>query len=176
MRLPEKENNSDYRSFPNLMHLELFFHSKQYFKDVATLLENCPKLQTLSIDKVFSVCENCFCSLLFPSSLLFKFFLYFVYVLQWIERDMFNVWNYPTYVPKCIFDHLKSCTVKFDDTVVDLRIAKYILKNTPLLEDMKITIFNAMVVKYAFQELASCSILSPICKISILGQNSMPWF
>lgn len=105
-----------------------------------------------------------------------NFFLYFVYVLQWIERDMFNVWNYPNYVPKCISGQLKSCTVKFDDTVVDLQIAKYILKNTPLLEDMKITIFNAMVVKYAFQELASCSILSPICKISILGQNSMPWF
>jgi len=91
------------------------------------------------------------------------------YVLQWtVNRDLF--WKYPNFVPECISSHLRSCSLHCKGHVDELRFAKYILQNAPLLGVMKIKIIDkvtALTNQDALEELYFCPRISPKCKLSI---------
>ncbi|KAK2376561.1 hypothetical protein QL285_077338 [Trifolium repens] len=70
----------DFLALQNLIHLELCFYD---IGDVFKVLQNCPKLQILSIIK-WSYLHN---------------------------QDLHRNWKNPNLVPKCISSHLRSCTL-----------------------------------------------------------------
>ncbi|CAK8537870.1 unnamed protein product [Lathyrus sativus] len=135
-KLPEQVFISNSRSFQNLIHLELFGHASEDCEDLMGLLQNCPKLQFLTIATL-------------------------------LDMDLFKNWRYPNTIPNCISSHLRSCTLRFDAFDVDLRLATYILKYAPLLEVLKITIFHALQLQGALEELISCPKISSKCSINI---------
>ncbi|XP_058746422.1 putative FBD-associated F-box protein At3g50710 [Vicia villosa] len=135
-KLPEQVIIPNNRSFQNLIHLELFAIASEYCEDLMGLLQNCPKLQSLTIA-----------------------------VLR--DQDLFKNWKYPITVPNCISSHLRSCTLRFDAFEVDLRLATYILKYAPLLEVLKFTLFDALQLRGALEELISCPRISSKCNINI---------
>ncbi|KAK2430429.1 F-box/FBD/LRR-repeat protein [Trifolium repens] len=72
----------DFLALQNLIHLELCFYD---IGDVFKVLQNCPKLQILSIIK-WSYLHN---------------------------QDLHRNWKNPNLVPKCISSHLRSCTLRY---------------------------------------------------------------
>jgi hypothetical protein len=141
------------------------------------MLQNCPKLQALSISKVgwshwWRVID--FCWFFF---ILFKYFhkSYF-FCWQWTHRSTArgrDDWKYPYHVPKCISSHLKTCAISGYNTVEgDFRFATYILQNARFLQVMTIhydTYANESRHNPQFlKDLSSCQMISPACKLSVV--------
>ncbi|XP_024630571.1 putative FBD-associated F-box protein At5g56440 [Medicago truncatula] len=114
-RLPSEENTSYYKSLPifeNLIELRLSWTSRvtHDWSEVMKMLQNCPKLQTLSIKKwwgsITTIMEN---------------------------------GKYQDHVPECVSSHLTTINITNYQTVeADFKFASYILKNARLLKDMTI--------------------------------------
>lgn len=48
--------SGEFSVFQNLINLELYFHTFPHWDCVVELLQNCPNLQVLTIEKVSCVC------------------------------------------------------------------------------------------------------------------------
>lgn len=165
-KLPEQVIIPNNRRFQNLIDLKLFVSASDYCKDLMGFLQNCPKLQSLTIAGVI------FCFVLFMFFFSSSFGCCFtnlilLYVLQLLDQDLLKNWKYPITVPNCISSHLQSCTLRFNAFEVDTRLAKYILKYAPLLEVLKITMFEVLQLGGALEELISCPRISSKCNINI---------
>ncbi|XP_045831179.1 F-box/FBD/LRR-repeat protein At4g26340-like [Trifolium pratense] len=129
----------DFLVLQNLIHLELCYYNMD---DVVKVLQNCPKLQILSVTKWTYLCNKG---------------LYY----------MLGAFL-PTSVPKCIFSQLRSCTINYDGSIDEIQFATYILKNAPLLRVMKITVTEpSSSCQVALKKLKSHPRISPKCELSI---------
>jgi hypothetical protein len=160
----------EYRDFlllQNLVHLEISFNHMHHLDDVVEVLQNCPKLQILSITKVSCVC-GFFVPLIFFCVCFINLIL--VYVLQGTflhHKDFYRNWKNPNIVPKCISSHLRSCTLIYKGFIGEIQLAKYILKHAPLLRIMKITFAESSSSQDTLKELKSCPRISSECELSI---------
>jgi hypothetical protein len=157
----------DFLALQNLIHLELCFYD---IGDVFKVLQNCPKLQILSIIKVNFLCLWILCSFFWFLCVCF-INLILVYIMQWSylhNQDLHRNWKNPNLVPKCISSHLRSCTLRYIGYVDEIHFATYILKNAPLLQVMKIIVVKpSSSCQNALKELESRSRISPKCELSI---------
>ncbi|AES98834.1 putative F-box domain, FBD domain, leucine-rich repeat domain, L domain-containing protein [Medicago truncatula] len=134
--------SGEFSVFQNLINLELYFHTFPHWDCVVELLQNCPNLQVLTIEKWEDECN----------------------------QDLVTKWKDPSHVPKCISSHLRSCTLICQPFVDELRFAKYVLHNAPHLEVMDISITDKLVplsLRVLEEELNSVLAISPKCKFSI---------
>ncbi|KEH26091.1 putative FBD-associated F-box protein At5g38570 [Medicago truncatula] len=131
-------------NFSNLIHIKLWLSPLHCWDDVVKLLRLCPKLQILYI-KTFS------------------------------RTTSTKEWTCPLSVLECVSYHLKSCTIStssLTDWANDIRYVQYILRNARLLQDMTINFngvsYEGMVLEKCqiIEELSSCPMISPGCKLS----------
>ncbi|AES65190.1 cyclin-like F-box protein [Medicago truncatula] len=146
--LDTEEINSYNNGFPvfgNLIELQLcWIHGIHDYVEVVKMLQNCPKLQALRIEKV---------------------------CLSALSTTIEN-WEYPDHVPKCVSSHLTTCRIELYEAMeADFRFASYILKNARLLQVM--TICRTLTPKPIespknLEDLSSCPKISPTCKLELI--------
>ncbi|GAU44398.1 hypothetical protein TSUD_246240 [Trifolium subterraneum] len=145
-RLSESDSYcKDFPVFQNLINLSLYFCYFRHWNDVAEVFQYFPKLQILNIFKMA------------------------------IDKHLTINWKYPNSVPECISSHLRSCTINYEGWNDELQFTKYILQNAQLLEVMKIYAAGYFSPNSLYpepnlrplEELPSCPILSPKCKLLI---------
>ncbi|AES93781.1 putative F-box domain, FBD domain, leucine-rich repeat domain, L domain-containing protein [Medicago truncatula] len=136
--------NSYYKGFPvfeNLIQLQLvwFYDAIYDWGEIVKMLENCPKLQTLSISKWTKFAKT--------------------------KAD----WIYPYHVPQCVSSHLTTCNIiHYQAVEADFRFATYILKNAKLLQVMNIshTSYSASTESSHFlEDLSSCPRISRVYQL-----------
>ncbi|WJX69715.1 Zinc finger FYVE domain-containing protein 26 [Trifolium repens] len=135
--------------FHNLTHLEITFDTMPfdgYFKWrwlTIDLLRKLPKLQSLII----------------------------------VEVDIVNnsgdgEWVDPKVVPECLLSHLTTCSLRnYSRINCELQFAKYIMKNSKVLNTMTIQVAKSVKSDIKFQmltELSSCPINSPTCELLVI--------
>lgn len=137
------------------------------------MLQNCPKLQALKIEKVCLSHQRQL--LVFTCSyLLFKNICKSCFVSDWQCENSTTIenWEYPDHVPKCVSSHLTTCRIELYEAMeADFRFASYILKNARLLQVM--TICRTLTPKpiespKILEDLSSCPKISPTCKLELI--------
>ena len=91
--LPEPEINSYFRGFlvcQNLIQLELYFYIFHHMDNVVVVLQNCPKLQILVIEKVSCVCRL-FLFLSFVECLFFKSYFGICFAVDSKQRFVLEI-------------------------------------------------------------------------------------
>ncbi|XP_058781360.1 putative F-box/FBD/LRR-repeat protein At4g00315 [Vicia villosa] len=131
--------------FYNLTRLELIFNFHHELSAVSKwrwltkLLQNTPNLQTLIIHDLFKVDEE---------------------VLEWEDPDI---------VPECLLSHLTTCSlINYTLVKSELRFAKYIMRNSRLLNTITIQSAKFLDTNAKLQmltELSSCPRISPTSKL-----------
>ncbi|AES94287.1 F-box/RNI/FBD-like domain protein [Medicago truncatula] len=104
----------------NLIHIELTFIQlyQKKVKNLVELLQHCPKLQDLTLQKL--------------------------YERQRDEHD----WGEPQTVPKCLSSQLRTCSlIGYKGSNCELLFAEYILKNAKVLQTMKISTSSSVLHK-----------------------------
>jgi hypothetical protein len=137
------------------------------------MLQNCPKLQALSISKVcwsrqWIVIDFCWLFICIILSIFTNPIFYWQWTNPTVTRGK-DDWKYPYHVPKCISSHLKTCTISGYNAVEgDFRFATYILQNARLLQVMTIGYDISRNESSQFlKDLSSCQRISPACKLTI---------
>ncbi|CAJ2652215.1 unnamed protein product [Trifolium pratense] len=128
--------------FDNLTQLEL---SLDYsWKFIVKVLNNCPNLQKLDLDKVSE------------SKVL------------WTENDVSENWVDTNFVPRCLSLHLESCNLYnfFSGLKGELMLARYILENAKVLQTMRVW-NRARAQREIKSELLSCPRASATCEIVV---------
>ncbi|PNY02802.1 F-box/LRR-repeat protein [Trifolium pratense] len=164
-KLPNENIISYFKGSPvfrNLIHLELLFHHFHGWDDVVDVLQHCPNLQILSVEKVTQIPNITFRN---------SWFRTWELTLK-INLEKYTNWKCPNYVPKCVSSHLRSCavTATYHGRRDALLFATYILQNAQLLQAMTIryaAFSNSIYDWMFFNELNSCPKLSAICAISV---------
>ncbi|CAJ2648175.1 unnamed protein product [Trifolium pratense] len=144
--LGNEGTNSYYKALPvfkNLTKLQLeWIQGTHDWDEVVKMLQNCPTLQTLEIEK----CRQ--------------------------KSTTIEDWKYPDHVPECVSSHLTTCIImNYEAVEADFRFATYILQNAMLLLVMKIRSYlnsNPMASPQFLEDLTSCPRISPTCKLSLL--------
>jgi len=130
--------------FKNLTEFQLCWDQEGIhdWDEVVKILQDCPKLQTLKIQKV-SLSHPCIVT---------RFYMFSsphacictnpIFFSDWQARCSTTIkdWEYLYHVPKCLSSHLTTCKIIHYEAAfeADFRFASYILKNARLLQDMTI--------------------------------------
>ncbi|RHN53762.1 putative FBD domain, leucine-rich repeat domain, L domain-containing protein [Medicago truncatula] len=116
----DKDTYQQVYSCHNLIHIELTFIQlyQKKVKNLVELLQHCPKLQDLTLQKL--------------------------YERQRDEHD----WGEPQTVPKCLSSQLRTCSlIGYKGSNCELLFAEYILKNAKVLQTMKISTSSSVLHK-----------------------------
>ncbi|KAK2414076.1 hypothetical protein QL285_036711 [Trifolium repens] len=126
-------------TFHNLTQLEL--DSLDYnWQFLLQVLNHCPKLQKLEIYEADT------------------------YEVTWTRKDDRENWVDPDFVPQCISLHLRTCNLyAFLGLQGELQLARYILKNAKVLQNMIIWNLGQPEI---YSLLSSCPTASPTCKLT----------
>ncbi|WJX62825.1 hypothetical protein P8452_47780 [Trifolium repens] len=143
--LPNEEINTYYKGFSvfkNLIELQLFWsnHFVHDWNEVVTMLQNCPKLQNLSISK----CRN-----------------------STTTEDWKYPFHVPKCVSSHL---TTCKIIDYEPVEADFRFATYILQNANLLQVMEIHCPftpKAMTSPKFIEDLITCPRISPACKLSL---------
>ncbi|GAU13047.1 hypothetical protein TSUD_173470 [Trifolium subterraneum] len=138
-------------AFHNLTQLKIVFGGTTNdwpvkWKWMAKVLQNCPKLQYLTIHEVLFVDDSS-------------------------DRDEIGDedWVDPPIVPKCILSELRTCSlIAYKGTKCEFEFADYILKNAKALNTMKISAsaVDLNIKHQMLMKLSLCPRSSTTCKLS----------
>jgi hypothetical protein len=100
-----------------------------------------------------------------------------LFVYHWSQVDIVNnsgdgKWVDPKIVPECLLSRLTTCSLRnYSRINFELQFAKYIMKNSKVLNTMTIQVAKSVESNIKFQmltELSSCPINSAACELLVI--------
>lgn len=138
----------------------------------AQVLQNCPNLQNLTVQKVCLICFWSSCILNIISHILFltkiKLCVYCTQKYACVKKHGNYVhWKDPQIIPQCLSSRLKTFKFKsFNDFDCEVQFAKYIMQNSKVLQNMTIHTTLDIDLKHPMLEtLSLCPMGSATCNL-----------